>query len=102
RIRLRLPAAIRIADQGITRRNPNRRARNRQWLHLEVARVHDPLRTRRGGSEHRPHHLSRMLEPATHKIGHTLHSHKYTLLKGGKTPELPKQSQSLFPSDPSP
>src|SRR5699024_8387065 len=102
RIRLRLPAAIRIPDQSIPRRNPNRRARNRQRSHLEIARVNDPLRTRRGGSEHRPHNLSRMLEPATHKIGHTLHSHKYTLLKGGKTPESPKQSQSPSPSDPSP
>src|SRR5699024_11009936 len=102
RIRLRTTTAVRVADQSIPRRNPNRRARNRQRSHLEIARVNDPLRTRRGGSEHRPPNLTRMLETATHKIGHTLHSHKYTLLKGGKTPESPKQSQSPSPSDPSP
>src|SRR5690625_3284920 len=102
RIRLSTTTAIRIADQSIPRRNPNRRARNRQRSHLEIARVNDPLRTRRSSSEHSPHHLSRMLEPATHKIGHTLHSHKYTLLTGGKTPESPKQSHAPSPSDPSP
>src|SRR5699024_11971904 len=102
RIRLRLPAAIRIADQSIARRNPNRRARNRQRSHLEIARVNDPLRTRRSSSEHSPHNLRRMLKPTTNKVGHTLHSHTNTLLTGGSTPESARQSHAPSPSHPSP
>src|SRR5699024_8814077 len=92
RIRLRTTTAIRIADQSIPRRNPHRRTRNGEWLHLEIPGIYNALSARRGRREHRPHNLGGMLKTATHKIGHTLHSHKYTLLTGGRTPESPRQS----------